>query len=89
MRLVDADDLKGKAYPFPCAIGAEYAVTIRAMNEALTIDPIHAAGGCYCRECRYWSDDGRCDPCENGLIREFTRPTDFCSYGQRKDGQDE
>ena len=38
MRLIDADALKKEAYPFPCAIGAEYAVTLRRVNEAPTID---------------------------------------------------
>lgn len=38
-----------------------------------------------CRECRYWSEDGRCDPPQNGLIREYTRPDDFCSYGEEAD----
>lgn len=28
-----ADKLKEKAYPFPCAIGVEYAVSVRAINE--------------------------------------------------------
>ena len=28
-----AERLKEKAYPFPCAIGVEYAVTIRAIND--------------------------------------------------------
>lgn len=39
VRLIDANELKNNAYPFPCAIGAEYAVSIRAINEAPTIDP--------------------------------------------------
>ena len=54
MRLIDADGLKKQAYPFPCAIGAECAVTIRSINEQPIIDPIHAAGGCYCLECKYF-----------------------------------
>lgn len=40
MRLIDADALKQKAYPFPCAIGIEYAVTIRTIDEAHAIDPV-------------------------------------------------
>lgn len=40
MRLIDAEELKKKAYPFPCAIGVEYAVTLRAINEAHTIDVV-------------------------------------------------
>lgn len=38
MRLIDANDLKKKAYAFPCATGVEYAVPLRAINEAPTID---------------------------------------------------
>lgn len=63
-------------------------VVIAAMC-APTIDPIRAAGGCYCRECRYWDEDGRCEPPANGLIREYTKPTDFCSYGKPREAQDD
>lgn len=59
-----------------------------AVINAPTIDPVRAAGGCYCRECKFWDDDGRCEPRENGLIREYTKPTDFCSYGEPKEAQD-
>lgn len=38
MRLIDADELRKKVYPFPCAIGVEYAVTLRAIDEAPTVD---------------------------------------------------
>lgn len=38
MRPIDADELKKKAYPFPCAIGVEYAVTLRAIDETPTVD---------------------------------------------------
>lgn len=44
-RLIDADDLKKHAYPFPCAIGVEYAVTIRAINDAPTIDAVPVRKG--------------------------------------------
>lgn len=40
MRLIDADELKKKAYPFPCAIGTEYAVTLRDIDQAPTIDAV-------------------------------------------------
>ena len=38
-RLIDADELKKKTYPFPCAIGVEHAVTLREINESPTIIP--------------------------------------------------
>lgn len=37
-----------------------------------------------CKDCRFW-DCGRCEGVENGLIREYTKPDDFCSYGKRKE----
>ena len=38
-RLIDADALKKTSYPFPCAIGVEYAVTLRSIDDAPTIIP--------------------------------------------------
>lgn len=40
MRPIDADELKKQAYPFPCAIGVEHAVTLRAVNDAPTVDAV-------------------------------------------------
>lgn len=64
MRLIDADALKNEKYPFPCAIGVEYAVSIRAINDAPTIDPydlqphghwiIHHSGGLICSHCNHY-----------------------------------
>ena len=42
-----------------------------------------------CKNCAFWEDygnNGRCECGENGLIREYTKPDDFCSYGKRRDG---
>lgn len=36
----------------------------------------------YCKDCKFW-DNGRCEGIENGLIYEYTKPTDFCSYGAK------
>lgn len=44
-RLIDADALKKNAYPFPCAIGTEWAVTLRQINDAPTIIPASEEGG--------------------------------------------
>ena len=46
-----------------------------------TIDPIHAAGGCYCRECKYYLPDHICGwNSSDGWL-----PDDFCSYGRRRE----
>ena len=37
VRLIDANELRKKTYPFPCAIGVEYAVPLRAIDEAPTL----------------------------------------------------
>lgn len=73
---------------------------IKIMTEvhfAPTIDPVHAAGGCYCRECEHYGVD-----IEKGQfcmrivsLSMWTdgitplKPDDFCSYGRRKVGADD
>lgn len=37
--LIDVRELRKKAYPFPCAIGVEYAVPLRALEDAPVIVP--------------------------------------------------
>ena len=37
--LIDRDTLKKQGYFFPCAIGTEYAIPLRAVREAPTIIP--------------------------------------------------
>ena len=49
-------------------------------NQIPTIDPVHAAGACYCWECRFADIGG------NGVESwRYCYPTDFCSYGQRRE----
>lgn len=63
---------------------------IGVVTNATTVDPIHAAGGCYCRECKYK------DECirriefigRNPVLEQNTyeyHPLSFCSYGQREE----
>lgn len=51
------------------------------------LDPVRAAGACYCRECKYFDPDeniapntGSCSFVE--MVRLFD---DFCSKGERKE----
>lgn len=46
-----------------------------------TIDPVHAAGACYCWECK-WIEKCMHHKEEEGGIFE---PDDFCSYGEPKE----
>jgi hypothetical protein len=50
-----------------------------------TIDPIHAAGGCYCGECCF-KDTFDCPASKNG----YTFPgMEHCSYGEPMEAQDD
>ena len=51
-------------------------------ENALTIDPVHAAGACYCRECRNYNKP-RLGWCSHHMDRE--NPDDFCSWGKRRE----
>lgn len=61
---------------------------VTLLENAPTVNPVHAAGGCYCREC---VKRGTCYcPMMNHYIGEDeTEPDDFCSYGQRKEADHE
>ncbi len=79
MRLIDADAVKDKAYPFPCAIGTEYAVTLRAINEAPAIDAVLVVR---CKNCIHADKrNHRWIVCE--LHYENVEPDEFCSRGER------
>lgn len=58
-----------------------------------TIDPVHAAGGCYCRECRHSLIDLSCRQYRICMKRPVcyrrVLPDDFCSRGEREGDQDE
>ena len=54
-RYIDAEMLKKKSYPFPCAIGVEHAVSLRQIDETPTANVKEIArgewinmGGCRC-----------------------------------------
>lgn len=84
MRLVDADEMF-KYGTFVCHNECDLKLVaniIEMIQEAPTIDAVPVVR---CGECRYWDEDGRCEPPKNGLIREYTEPNDFCSYGERRD----
>ncbi len=54
-------------------------ISARAViDKAPAIDPVHAAGGCYCRECECHGDDGWC-----WLYNYRTNMEDFCSNGEQ------
>lgn len=73
----------------------------RIIDDLPTVDPVHAAGGYYCWECKYGSKQGgynsveEADACINctRLVTQAHRglimPEDgFCSLGRPKEAQD-
>ena len=83
MRLIDADALKetltDKVF---VNLSDEYYGTMQAVDEAPTIDAVEVVR---CRDCvsfRYDNGTTYCAPM--GLEMQ---PTDFCSYGERKDDE--
>lgn len=78
------------------------AVPAGLIRYAPTIDPVKAAGGCYCRECKYWKravntadrqlvDWGFCEKFLDSDSEEEinTVEKDFCSYGAPREAQDD
>lgn len=62
MRLIDAD-IKVSDYieTWQCECSENDTQTVMAVEDLQylpTIDPIHAAGGCYCRECKHFDTTG-------------------------------
>ena len=84
MRLIDADALMEKEYSRLREGEVLYRIPLSHVDAAPAIDPIHAAGGCYCRECVNNTPDGNGKPyCR--WLELYTKDLDFfCRDGQRK-----
>lgn len=68
----------------------------RCFDEAPTVDPVHAAGGCYCQECVRWEPDGSYGLDLDGVRHPygacnathcFSRDDHFCGHGRQKETQ--
>lgn len=56
--------------------------TVDFLKEQPIIDGVHAAGGCYCRECWYYTEWGECKE-----FGDIMKPDEFCSRGVMKNGE--
>ena len=65
-----------------------FCVCKSLVEKAPTIDPIKAAGGCYCRECMHRNEHGHCAHPRHEIL-PTTYPNDFCSYGEPREAQDD
>lgn len=97
MRLIDADALKKEAYPFSCAIGVEYAVTLRRINEVPTVDaePVRHGTWEMCRKTikmDFATLTGTYPTCSLCGHAEFgmDKSTPYCPHcGAKMDGEDD
>lgn len=60
---------------------------LRVINSTPIVDPVHAAGGCYCSECEFYFENQLCfnatvDRNGDMIMR---KSDDFCSVGKRKE----
>ena len=77
MRLIDADAL---AYIVASNGDADFINKVtRLMIEAPSIDIV------FCKECRWWHKLHGC--IKNDDVNLCTNANDFCSYGERKEGE--
>ena len=82
MRLIDADALIAKAYIMQEPNGFIHSVvTERQITKAPTIDAVPVVR---CKDCKFRGDE---DDCPLLNLSAYTEPDDFCSYGERKDGE--
>lgn len=62
-------------------------LVVTLLENAPTIDAVHAAGGCYCFECKRFDRDTGEGFCNRW--GKWTLCSDFCSRGQRKEAAHE
>lgn len=80
--LISRKALLEKAWEADTKCGYVQVVDVGDIEDAPTIDPVHAAGACYCRECRNYNKP-RLGWCSHHMDRE--NPDDFCSWGKRRE----
>lgn len=85
-RLIDTDALDIRKYTRWFDDTNDKRAVERMIREAPTIDPVHAAGGCYCGECGYlWSDVFDDDLFYCHYWGYSICEDDYCSRGERRE----
>ena len=94
MRLIDADALEEKfrrvtAFERTQKDKGMVYVERSCIDGMPNIDPVHAAGGCYCRECKSFDkdDEGLCICKHDGGLR-WPHDNNFCKYGRKREESD-
>lgn len=65
------------------AVHKIFKILIKRLSQEPTIDPVHAADGCYCWECVWWKTAGCAFDTNNE--DDIPKENDFCSCGQRRE----
>ena len=88
MRLINADALMDEAN----SDGAYGYVDAKQISESPTVDAVPVVR---CEKCEHWvkNDDGQCVCALFDIANSYgepvvTKPDNFCSYGERKEGAD-
>ena len=82
MRLIDVDELKKQVKGLPIMSNWGDAFIPQLIDKQLIIDPVHVAGGCYCRGCEKATQGG------SGYVwcgKKAMPLNGFCSEGKRKE----
>lgn len=54
------------------------------IDDSTTVDAVPVVR---CRDCKWWHEDDDVGHCDNpDGLDNYAKPDDFCSYGERKDG---
>lgn len=85
--LISRKALLEKAWEADTQCGYVQVVDVGDIEDAPTIDPVHAAGACYCQECIFARERYGNLECINGVAYRNTwnNPDMFCSYGRRRE----
>lgn len=84
MRLIDADELLSVVRHMTVV---DKSVMHRILIQMQTVDAVEVVR---CRECRWWHDwNGECYAKEAQGFGHLWEADDYCSFGERKDGDHE
>lgn len=87
-RYIDAEKIEIRV-PYGYNNDGEVLIPLAAVNQSIARTPTEdVVEVVRCKDCCYWDCDGylgRCETTTNGITRDYTEPTDFCSYGSRKE----
>lgn len=96
-RLIDANALSKKWQDMldiktgekeEIAVYKIFEILIKRLSQEPTIDPVHASGACYCRECNHLLRDlssREYHMCMRLILPKKVDLDDFCSYGWRRE----